>query len=58
MKKPLVHIALLLLSALLIAAGFYFGKEVLSSVGCVVLIFFIIMAVRGKFSSEEKNKQL
>lgn len=55
MKKPIFVIALLLVPALLILSGFYFEKEILSSVGYVVLIFYIIMAIRGRFSSEKKN---
>jgi hypothetical protein len=50
MKKPIIVIALLLVPALLIACGFYFEKNILSSIGYVVLIFYFIMAIRGKFS--------
>jgi len=55
MKRPIIVIALLLVPALLILSGFYFEKEILSSVGYVVLIFYIIMAIRGRFSREKKN---
>lgn len=55
MKKPIIIIALLFVPALLILSGFYFEKEILSSIGYVVLIFYIIMAIRGRFSSENKN---
>ena len=49
---------LLLVPALLIGCGFYFKNEILSSVGYVVLIFYVIMAIRGKFSTGQKNKQV
>jgi hypothetical protein len=57
MKKLLVIVALLLAPVLLIASGFYFGKEILSSIGYVILIFYIIMVIRGRFSNNAKNKQ-
>jgi hypothetical protein len=56
MKKTLIVIALLLAPALLITLGFYFKEEILSSVGYVILIFYIIMAIRGKFRTGEKNR--
>jgi uncharacterized protein YxeA len=55
MKKIIIVIVLLLVPALLIASGFYFENEILSSIGYVVLIFYIIMAVRGRFSDQKKN---
>jgi hypothetical protein len=57
MKKTFIIIALLLIPALLIACGFHFEEEILSSIGYVILIFYIIMAIRGRFSNSEKNKQ-
>ena len=57
MKKPVVVVSLLLIPAVLIILGFYFGREILSSIGYVVLIFYIIMAVRGRFSDRDKNKE-
>ncbi|MGZ3854245.1 MAG: hypothetical protein ACXVBX_15725 [Flavisolibacter sp.] len=57
MKKPLIIVALLLVPALLIASGFYFEKEILSSIGYVLLIFYIVMAVRGRFSGEKKEQE-
>jgi len=57
MKKPLIIVALLLIPALLIISGFYFEMEILSSIGYVLLIFYIVMAVRGRFSSSEKKEQ-
>lgn len=61
MKKPILILALLIVPAFLILSGFYFEKkvfkEVFTSIGCVLLIFYIIMALRGKFSNTEKNKQ-
>jgi tellurite resistance protein TehA-like permease len=56
MNKPVIISALLLLPALLIISGFYFNKEILYSIGFVVLIFFIIMAIRGKFGSTNKKE--
>lgn len=50
--------ALLLVPALLIGCGFYLKNEILSSIGYIVLIFYFIMAVRGKFSTGQKNKQV
>jgi hypothetical protein len=55
MKKPVVITALLIIPALLILSGFYFEQELLSSIGYVVLIFYVIMAIRGKFNNENKN---
>jgi len=58
MKKPLSMVALLLIPAILIGLGFYLKKDILSSVGYVILIFYFIMVIRGKFSTGEKeNKQ-
>jgi len=57
MKKPVIMIALLLIPALLIALGFYLKKDVLSSIGYVILIFYFIMAIRGKFSKAEKENK-
>lgn len=58
MKKISIIVVLLLIPALLIISGFYFEKEILSSVGYVILIFYIIMAIRAKFSNSEKDKQV
>lgn len=57
MKRPFAALALLLVPALLILSGFYFKKEILSSIGYVVLIFYIIMAIRGKFSTRQKENE-
>jgi hypothetical protein len=54
MYKPVVVIFLLLIPALFIASGFYFEKETLSSLGYVILIFYIIMIIRGKFGKGQK----
>lgn len=51
MKKRYLAILLLLIPVLLIIAGFYFTIDILSSIGYVFLIFYIIMAVRGSFKS-------
>jgi len=56
MNKPLIVGALILIPALLIVAGFYYGSEILSSIGFVILIFYIVMAIRGKFSDGKKDK--
>jgi ABC-type multidrug transport system permease subunit len=56
MKKPIIIVALLLVPVLLILSGFYFEKEILSSIGYVVLIFYVVMAIRGRFNTGEKNK--
>jgi hypothetical protein len=56
MNKPVIVIALLLLPALLIVGGFYIHNETLYSIGFVVLIFLVIMAVRGKFSASNKKE--
>jgi len=56
-NKTVLIIALVLVPGLLIALGFYFKKETLSSIGYVILIFFIIMAVRGKFRSDQKENE-
>jgi len=57
MKKPITIVALLLVPALLIISGFYFKKDILSSIGYVILIFYIIMAIRGKFSTGQKENK-
>lgn len=57
MKKPITIVALLLVPALLIIAGFYFKKDILSSIGYVIVIFYIIMAIRGKFSTGQKENK-
>jgi len=57
MKKPVIMIALLLIPAVLIALGSYLKKDVLSSIGYVILIFYFIMAIRGKFSKAEKENK-
>jgi hypothetical protein len=57
MKKPLAIAGLLLVPAFLIISGFYFKKETLSSVGYVILIFYIIMIIRGKFSPGQKENE-
>jgi hypothetical protein len=57
MTKPITMIALLLIPAILIALGFYLEKEILSSIGYVILIFYFIMAIRGKFSPREKQNK-
>jgi hypothetical protein len=57
MKKPVIMIALLLIPAVLIALGFYLKNEILSSIGYVILIFYFIMAIRGKFSKTEKENK-
>jgi len=56
MKRPLVIVLLLLVPGLLILSGFYFKKDILSSIGYVILIFYVIVAIRGRFSTGEKNK--
>ena len=53
MNKPIVIVLLLLVPVLLILSGFYFKNEILASIGYVVLIFYIIMAIRGKFSTRK-----
>lgn len=55
MKNWFLAIALLLIPVLLIISGFYFKNDVLSSIGYVFLIFYIIMAVRGRFKSNVNN---
>jgi hypothetical protein len=55
MKRPVLIIGLILIPVLLIAAGYYYNIEMLSSAGYVILIFYVIMAFRVKFSVK-KNK--
>lgn len=55
MKKPALMILLALVPVLLIASGYYFKIDTLSSLGFVILIFYVIMAVRVRFSVK-KNK--
>jgi len=57
MTKPITMIALLLIPAVLIGLGFYLEKDILSSIGYVILIFYFIMAIRGKFSTREKENK-
>jgi hypothetical protein len=51
MRKSFVITLLLLVPLLLIGSGFYFEKDMLASIGYVILIFYIIMAVRGRFTT-------
>ena len=55
MKKAALIIGLLAIPVLLIAAGFYFNASTISSIGYVIFIFYVIMALRGKFTSREKS---
>jgi len=55
MRKPLLVIGLLIIPVLLIFAGFYFESTTITSIGCVVLIFYVIMALRGKFSDQTEE---
>ncbi len=57
MTKPITMIALLLIPAVLIGLGFYLEKDILSSIGYVILIFYFIMAIRGKFRTREKENK-
>jgi len=55
MRKPFLVIGLLIVPVVLILAGLYLESSTVTSIGCVVLIFYIIMAVRGKFSDQKKE---
>ena len=55
MRKPFLVVGLLIVPIALILAGLYFNSATLTSLGCIVLIFYIIMAVRGKFSDQKKE---
>jgi hypothetical protein len=57
MKRLILTLALLLVPALLIVSGFYFEKDVLTSLGCIIFIFCIIMLIRGKFSIGQKENK-
>lgn len=55
MKKPLAIIGLLLVPIALVLAGLYYNQDILLSIGCILFIFFIIMAIRGKFTDQRKK---
>lgn len=55
MKKSLMILLLLLVPIGLIIFGFYFEKDLLTSAGSIILIFYIIMAVRGKFTTGKQK---
>lgn len=55
MPKPALVIALLAIPVLLIIAGYYFQKDILYSIGYVVLIFYVLLAIRAKLSTGKKN---
>ena len=55
MRKPFWVISLLIVPVVLILAGLYLESSMITSIGCTVLIFYIIMAVRGKFSDQKKE---
>jgi hypothetical protein len=57
MRKPIILIGMLLIPGILIALGFYLKMDILSSVGYVILIFYFIMAIRGKFGKAEKENK-
>lgn len=56
MRKSLSIVLLLLVPALLVISGFYFDNDLLTSIGCILILFYIIMALRGKFSAGDKKK--
>jgi len=55
MRKPVV-ILLLVIPLLLILAGSYFAMDLLISIGCILLIFYLILAIRRRLAGKE-NKQ-
>lgn len=55
MRKPFFVIGLLIVPVVFILAGLYLESSLITSIGCIVLIFYIIMAVRGKFSDQKKE---
>ncbi len=55
MNKLPTLLAWLFLPALLIVAGIYFKQDILISIGCVFLIFYIIMLLRNKLSSNRSK---
>lgn len=57
MPKPIIIIILLLIPALCILAGWYFTIDLLMSIGYVILIFYVIMAIRANFASGKKNNR-
>lgn len=56
MRKPFLLVASLIVPALLIIAGFYYKMDLLTSIGSVILIFIVIMLVRGKITGDKKNE--
>jgi hypothetical protein len=57
MRKPALVILLLIIPLLLIIAGSYFAIDMLISIGCILLIFYVIIAIRERFSAGKENKQ-
>ena len=57
MRNPLLVVLLLILPLLLIVAGSYFAMDILISIGCILLNFYVIIAVRRRFAAGKENKQ-
>jgi hypothetical protein len=56
MKKSLVIFILFLIPVVMILCGFYLKMQNLISIGYVIMIFYIIMAIRTNFVTGERNK--
>lgn len=55
MKKPVLIVGLVTIPVVLVLTGLYYKNEILSSIGYVIFIFYLVTFARGWFRDQKKN---